>query len=55
MSVVGNRKHAHTHVVAYLLKARSMEPEKQQFIGNGCVTPNNGIAVASGSGFFLCC
>jgi hypothetical protein len=31
-----------------LLKARIVEPEKQPFISNGCVTHNTGITVGSG-------
>jgi hypothetical protein len=31
------------HIVAYLLKARTVEPEKQSLRGNGCVTRNSGI------------
>jgi hypothetical protein len=34
-------------IVAYLLKARTVEPEKQQFLGNGCLTLNNGVTVGS--------
>jgi hypothetical protein len=37
-------------MVAYLLKARTVEPEKQPLLGNGCVTRNN--EVTSGSGVF---
>jgi hypothetical protein len=32
-------------VVAYLLKARNVEAEKQSLLGNGCVTRNNGVTV----------
>jgi hypothetical protein len=35
-------------LVAYLLKAINVQPEKQQFLGNGCVTRNNGLTVGSG-------
>jgi hypothetical protein len=38
-------------VVAYLLKARTVEPEKQPLLGNGCVTHNNGVTAGSS---FLC-
>jgi hypothetical protein len=31
------------NTVAYLLKAKTVEPEKQQFLGNGCVTRKNGV------------
>jgi hypothetical protein len=31
--------------VAYLLKERAMEPEKQPLLGNGSVTRNTGITV----------
>jgi hypothetical protein len=34
--------------VADLLKARTVEPEKQPLIDNGCVTCNNGVTVGSG-------
>jgi hypothetical protein len=34
--------------VAYLLKATTVEPDKQPLLGNGCVTRNNGITVGSG-------
>jgi hypothetical protein len=33
------------NIVAYLLKSRSVEPDKQLFLGNGCVTSNDGITV----------
>jgi hypothetical protein len=33
------------NIVAYLLKARTVEPEKQSLLGNGCVTRNNGMPV----------
>jgi hypothetical protein len=33
--------------VAYLLKARIVEPEKQPLLGNGCITPNNKVTVGS--------
>jgi hypothetical protein len=36
------------NIVAYLLKARSVEPKKQPVLGNGCVTCNNGVTVGSG-------
>jgi hypothetical protein len=36
------------HIVAYLLKERTVEPEKQSLLGNSCVTCNNGITVGSG-------
>jgi hypothetical protein len=31
--------------VAYFLRARAVEPEKQSLIGNGCVTHNNRVTV----------
>jgi hypothetical protein len=34
--------------VAYLLKARTVEPEKQTLLGNGYVTRNNAVTVGSG-------
>jgi hypothetical protein len=33
--------------VAYLLKARTVKPEKQPFLGNDSVTRNNGVNVGS--------
>jgi hypothetical protein len=36
------------NMVAYLLKARTVEPEKQPLLGNGGVTRNNGVIVGSG-------
>jgi hypothetical protein len=35
-------------IVAYLLKARTVEPGKQPLIGNGCVTRRSGVTVGSG-------
>jgi hypothetical protein len=35
------------HIMAYLLKARTVEQEEQPLLGNGCVTSNNGITVGS--------
>jgi hypothetical protein len=35
------------HIVAYLLKARTVEPQKQPLLGNGCVTHDNGVAVGN--------
>jgi hypothetical protein len=34
--------------VAYLLKAKSMEVEKQPLLGNGCVTSYNLVTVGKG-------
>jgi hypothetical protein len=34
--------------VAYLLKIRTMEAEKQPLLGNGGVTSNSGITIGSG-------
>jgi hypothetical protein len=34
--------------MTYLLKVRTVEPEKQLFLGNGCVTRNNGVTVGTG-------
>jgi hypothetical protein len=34
--------------VVYLLKARTVELEKQPLLGNGCVTHNSGVTVGSG-------
>jgi hypothetical protein len=39
------------NIVAYLITARMVEPEKQSLLGNSCVTSNNGITVGSG---FIC-
>jgi hypothetical protein len=36
------------HTVAYLLKATTVEPEKQPLLGNGYVTRNDGVTVGSG-------
>jgi hypothetical protein len=35
-------------IVAYLLKARTVEPEKQLLLGNGCITRNSGVTIGSG-------
>jgi hypothetical protein len=37
-----------SHIVAYMLKARTVESEKQSLLGNGCVTRNNVVAVGNG-------
>jgi hypothetical protein len=34
-------------IVAYLLKARIVEPKKLSLLGNGCVTRNSGVTVGS--------
>jgi hypothetical protein len=34
-------------IVVYLLKARTVETEKQPFLCNGCVTRNNRVTVGS--------
>jgi radical SAM superfamily enzyme len=31
--------------VAYLLKEKTVEPEKHPLLGNGCVTRSNGVTV----------
>jgi hypothetical protein len=36
------------YIVAYLLKARTVKPEKQPLLGNGFVTRNKGVTVGSG-------
>jgi hypothetical protein len=41
------------HIVAYLLTARTVEPEKQTFLVNGCVIRNNGVT--AGSGIYVLC
>jgi hypothetical protein len=35
-------------IVAYLPQARTVDPEKQPLLGNGCVTRNNRVNVGSG-------
>jgi hypothetical protein len=35
-------------IMAYLLKAETVEPEKQSLLCNGCVTYNSGVTVGSG-------
>jgi hypothetical protein len=35
-------------IMAYLLKARTVEPEKQPLLLNGSVTHNNGVTVGIG-------
>jgi hypothetical protein len=39
---------AFKYIVAYLLKARTVEQEKQPLLGNGSVACNNGVTVGSG-------
>jgi hypothetical protein len=34
-------------IVAYFLKARTVEPEKQSLLGNSCVTCNNEVTAGS--------
>jgi hypothetical protein len=36
------------NTVAYLLKERTVKPEKQPLLHNGCVICNNGVTVGSG-------
>jgi hypothetical protein len=36
------------NIVAYFLKARTVEPEKEPLLSNGCVTHNHGVTVGSG-------
>jgi hypothetical protein len=43
-------EHFGNYIVAYLLKARTVEPEKQPLLCNSCVTRNSELNV--GSGFF---
>jgi hypothetical protein len=38
----------HKTIVAYLLKVRNVEPEKELLLGNGCETRKNGVTVESG-------
>jgi hypothetical protein len=42
------------NTVAYLLNARTVEPEKQTLLGNGSVTRNNGVTVGSGIFCVIC-
>jgi hypothetical protein len=35
-------------IVAYLLKARTVEPEKQPLLGNGCITRSSGVTIGNG-------
>jgi hypothetical protein len=35
-------------VEAYLLKVRTVEPENQPMLGNGCITQNNEVTAGSG-------
>jgi hypothetical protein len=39
--------------VAYLLKAITVEPEKQLLLDNGCVTCNSGVTVEAVFGVVL--
>jgi hypothetical protein len=43
-----DRETSTNSIMAYLLKARTVEPEKQPLLGNGYVTRNNGLTVGSG-------
>jgi hypothetical protein len=36
------------NIVAYLLTTRTVKPERQPLLGNGCITRNNGVTVGSG-------
>jgi hypothetical protein len=36
------------NILAYLLKARTVEPEIQPFLSNGCLSRKNGVNVGSG-------
>jgi hypothetical protein len=36
------------HFGTFVLKARTVDPEKQPLLGNGCVTLNNGVTVRCG-------
>jgi hypothetical protein len=45
------RSHYIQYTVKYLLKSRTVEPEKESFLGNGCVTHNNVITI--GKVFFV--
>jgi hypothetical protein len=37
------RTYSKVDIVAYLLQARIVEPQKQPLLGNACVTRNNGV------------
>jgi hypothetical protein len=39
---------ATNNIMAYLLKARTVEPEKEPLLDNGYVTRNNGVSIGSG-------
>jgi hypothetical protein len=41
---------AKNHRLSYLLRARTVKPDKQPLLDNGCITCNN--AVTPGSGVF---
>jgi hypothetical protein len=45
--VVLARRHVVFNTVAFLLKAKTVDPEKQPLTGNDCVTCNNGVIVGS--------
>jgi hypothetical protein len=45
---VSTLHHSCCYIVAYLLKARTVGPEKQPLLGNGCVTRDSGVTVRSG-------
>jgi hypothetical protein len=40
--------------MVYLIKARTVEPEKELSLGNGCVIQNNGVTVGSYIFFTVC-
>jgi hypothetical protein len=42
-------KHILYNIVAYLLKARTLEPEKKPLLGNSCGTGNNRVTVGNGA------
>jgi hypothetical protein len=41
-------------IVAYMLKVRRVEPEKQPLVGNGCIARNNEVIVGSGVFYAVC-
>jgi hypothetical protein len=49
-----NRKQQWKDNVAYLLKARTVEPQKEPVLNNGCVMHNNGVTVGSGVFCVVC-
>jgi hypothetical protein len=42
------------NIMAYMFKARTVEPEKRPLLSNGCVTRNNAVTVGSGVSCAIC-